>query len=177
MHLVTPAQFCPFGWYVIPTGHFPQKSHSRNLKIGFPLSPPPNNALLPLTHDLTMSCIGWVQASEVWALCVPFFHVRPKSTCCSCVCRGWFAQSVVRSWPFSGFPFLYGLPYSGLGLTWWWALLFLQPTLLPTTISCYTTPSFLLQSCFASNWVGLFGPAVYSSPNGPVRPLVLMLHY
>ena len=97
MHLVVLAQFCPFKWYVIPVGHFPQKSPSRNLKIGFPLSPSPDHAFLPLTHDLTMSWIGWVQASEVWALCVPFFHVRPKSTCCSCVCRGWFAQSVVRS--------------------------------------------------------------------------------
>ena len=30
---------------------------------------------------------------------------------------------------------------------------------------------------FASILLGLFGPAVYSSPNGPVRPLVLLLHY
>ena len=55
-------------------------------------------------------------------------------------------------------------------------LLFLQPTLLPAIISYNTTPSFLLQSCFASNWVGLFGLAVYSSLNGLTRPLVLMLH-
>ena len=60
----------------------------------------------------------------------------------------------------------YGLPYSGLGLAWQWALLFLQPTIFPTTISCHTTLSFLLRSCFASIWLGLFGPAVYSSPNG-----------
>ena len=73
-----PAQLCPFGWCVIPTGHFPQKSPGRNLKIGLPLSPPPNHAFLPLTHDLTMPCIGWVQAGEVWALRVPSFHVYPK---------------------------------------------------------------------------------------------------
>ena len=91
IHLVVPAQFCPFMWYVIPAGHFPQKSPSRNLKIGFPLSPPPNHALLPLTHDLTVSCIDRVQAGEVWALCVPLFYICPKSTCCSCVCRGWSA--------------------------------------------------------------------------------------
>ena len=30
---------------------------------------------------------------------------------------------------------------------------------------------------FASILLGLFGPAVYSSPNGPVRPLVLLLHH
>ena len=176
VHLVAPAQFCPFGWYVILARHSPQKSSSRNLKIGFPLSSPPNHTLLPLTHDLTASCISWVQPSEVWALRVPLFHMHPKSACCSCVCRGWSAQSTICSWPFSGFYFLYGLPYSGLGLAWWWVLLFLQPTLLPTTISCHTIPSFLLQSCFASNWVGLFGSTVYSSPNGPARPLVLMLH-
>ena len=29
----------------------PQKSQSRNLRIGFPLSPPPDHTLLPLTHD------------------------------------------------------------------------------------------------------------------------------
>ena len=68
MHLVAPAQLYPFGWCVIPAGHFPQESLDRNLKIGFSLSPPPNHALLPLTHDLTASCINWVQASEVWAL-------------------------------------------------------------------------------------------------------------
>ena len=50
MHLVVPVQLCPFGWYVIPTGHFPQKSPSRNLKIGFPLSPSPKPSFLwPVT--------------------------------------------------------------------------------------------------------------------------------
>ena len=75
MHLVAPTQLCPFRWYVIPARHFPQKSLGRNLKIGFPLSPPPNHAILPLTHDLTTSCIGWVQAGVAWALRVPFFHM------------------------------------------------------------------------------------------------------
>ena len=83
-----PAQFCPFRWCVIPTGHFPQKSLGRNLKIGLPLSPPPNHALLPLIHHLTVSCIGWVRACEVWALRVPSFHICPKFVCCSLVHRG-----------------------------------------------------------------------------------------
>ena len=96
IHLVVPAQLCSFGWYVIPTGHFPQKSPSKNLKIGFPFSPPPNHDLLPLTYDLTVSCIGWVQAGEIWALCVPLFHVCPKSACCLCICRGWPTQSTER---------------------------------------------------------------------------------
>ena len=96
MHLVVLAQLCSFRWYVIPAGHFPQKSPSRNLKIGFPFSPPPNHALLPLTHDLTVSCIGWVQAGKIWALRVPLFHVCPKSAYCICICRGWPAQSIER---------------------------------------------------------------------------------
>ena len=72
------AQLCSFWWCVIPAGHLPQKSLDRNLKIILPLSSPPNHALLPLTHDLTVSCISWVQAGEVWALRVPFFHLCPK---------------------------------------------------------------------------------------------------
>ena len=88
MHLVTPAQLCPFGWCVIPTGHSPQKSHGRNLKIGFPFSPPPSHAFLPLTQDLTAFCIGWVQAGEVQALRMPSFHMCPKFACRSLVCRG-----------------------------------------------------------------------------------------
>ena len=88
MHLVAPTQLFPFRWCVIPTGHFSQKSPGRNLKIGLPLSPPPNHALLPLTHDLIASCIGWVQAGEVWALRVPSFHMCPKPIYRSLVHRG-----------------------------------------------------------------------------------------
>ena len=74
----------------------PKRAHARTSKQVFPLSPPPNHALLPLTHDLTVSYIGLVQAGEVQALRVPFFHVCPKSTCCSCVCRGWPTQFAIR---------------------------------------------------------------------------------
>ena len=88
MHLVATAQLCQFGCCVIPARHFPQKCPGRNLKIGFPLSPPPNHFLLPLTHDLTTSCIGWVQDGEVWVLRVPSFHMCLKSACCSLVRRG-----------------------------------------------------------------------------------------
>lgn len=49
MHLVGPTQLCSFGWYVISTGHFPQKSTSRNLKIGF--SPFPTAKPCPLTSN------------------------------------------------------------------------------------------------------------------------------
>ena len=98
-----PTQLCPFGWCVIPARHFPQKSHNKNLKIGLPLSLPPNHVLLSLTHDLTVPCIGWVQVSEVWALCVPSFHVCPKI--CLLLSRllwsgGLPAQPTVRSLTF-----------------------------------------------------------------------------
>ena len=54
---------------------------------------------------------------------------------------------------------------------------FLQPTFFPTTISYHTTLSFLLRSCLALIWLGLFGLAIYSSPNGLARLLVLLLYH
>ena len=97
------AQLCSFGWYVIPTGHFPQKSLGRNLKIGLLLSSPPNHVLLPQTHDLTVSCIGWVHAGEVWAFCMPSFHVCPK-ICLLLSCPPWYgglpAQPAIHSLTF-----------------------------------------------------------------------------
>ena len=74
----------------------PKELEQEPQKLVFPLSPPPNHALLPLTHDLTMSCIGWVQVGGAWALRMPLFHVCPKPACCSCVCRGWPAQSAIH---------------------------------------------------------------------------------
>ena len=50
IHIVVPTH-PSFGRYVISAGHFPQKSLSKNQRIGFPLSPPPDHTLLPLTHD------------------------------------------------------------------------------------------------------------------------------
>ena len=99
-----PAQFCLFGWCVIPAArHFPQKSPGRNLKIGLSLFPPPNHAFLPLTHDLTVPYIGWVQAGDVCALRVPSFHACPKI--CLLLSRppwsgGLPAQPAVRSLTF-----------------------------------------------------------------------------
>ena len=91
-----------------------------------------------------MSCIGWVQAGEVWALHVPFFHVCQKSACCSCICRGWPVQFAIRFWLFFGFPFLYGLLYLGTGPYLTVGFAFLQPILFLATPSCHTTLSFLL---------------------------------
>ena len=51
----------------------------------------------------------------------------------------------------------------------------------------FLNPCFLFPGFQVSNtvvlvvvvpiWLGLFGPAVHSSPNGPTRPLVLLLHH
>ena len=69
----------------------PRKSLSRNLQNRFFPSPHhqtmPSDSLTP-PPDLTMLCIGWVQAGGAFALRVPSFHTCPKSACCSFVCRG-----------------------------------------------------------------------------------------
>ena len=57
----------------------PQKGPSKNLKIGSPLSPPPNHALLPLTHDLTI--LYWLSISW-WGLGL----VRVSFSCMSKIC-------------------------------------------------------------------------------------------
>ena len=51
MHLVVPTHPCFFWAVCHPNRTFPQKSLSRNPRIGFPLSPSPDHTLLPLTHD------------------------------------------------------------------------------------------------------------------------------
>ena len=108
---------------------------------------------------------------------MPLFHICPKSACCSCVCRGWPAQFTVRFLLFSGFPFFYGLLYLGLVLAWRWA----SPFFSPPFFSCsYLLPYHSIipaAKLFASILPGLFRPTVYSSPNGPVQPLVLLFHH
>ena len=129
LHLVVPTHPCFLGWYVIPTKHVPQKSLSRNPRIGFPLSPPPDHALLPLTHNLTTSCICWVQASDVWALHMLHCCAYPKSAYCSYVHRGLEAclhilppiLSFLWHEPFSGFSFFKACSFQGWDFAWSWA--------------------------------------------------------
>ena len=134
-------------------------------------------ALLPLTHYLTMSCIGQIQAGEIWALRVPLFHVCPKSACCSCIYRGWPVQSAVRFLLFSGFPFFYGLSHLGAGPCLMVGFAFLQPTLFSYYHLLPYHSIIPTAKLFASILLVLFGPTVYSSPNGPVQLLVLLLHH
>ena len=74
MHLVTPTQLCPFGWCVILAGHSPQKSPSRNLKIGFPLS-----YLWPTT-SLHPVLAGYRLVRSGPCACLPSICVQNRST-------------------------------------------------------------------------------------------------
>ena len=112
----------------------------------FPLSSPPNHTPLPLTHDPTMSHIGWVQAGSAWALHVLSSHVCPKSAYCSCVCRG--LEAYLHSLPPFFVP-LCGLFYNsllplGAGLYLILGFTFLPAYFLIAIMSCHITRSFLL---------------------------------
>ena len=101
-----------------------------------------------LTPDLTMSYIGWVQAGGAWALCVPSFHMCPKSVCWSFVCRG--LEACLHSLPSVFFDLLcellfdFPLPW-GVGLYLILGFTFLSAHFLITLISCHITLSLLLQ--------------------------------
>ena len=70
-----------FGWHVIPTGHFPQKSLSKNPKIGFfPFPTARPCSLLPLTHDPPPPILaGYKLVVPRSCACFTFF------ACCSCI--------------------------------------------------------------------------------------------
>ena len=72
---------------------------------------------------------------------------------------------------FSLFLFLfYGLPYLGAGPCLTVGFAFLQPTLFSYYHLLPYHSIIPTAKLFASILLGLFGPTVYSSPNGPVRP-------
>ena len=123
-----------------------------------------------------MSCIGWVQAGEVLALHVLLFLVCPKSAYCSCVCRGWPAQSAIRFLTILWFPFPLWL-----ALPRDWALLDGGPCFSAHPFSCYHLLPYHsiipAAKLFASILLGFFGLAIYSSPNGLVWPLVFLSHH
>ena len=146
MHLVAPAQLCPFGWYVILARHFPQKSPGRNLKIGSPLSPPPNHAFLPLTHDLLHPVLAGYRLVRsgpcacLSSICVQNLPTTHSSTmvwrlACT-VCRP-FLTFYVSCFLISRFPLGAG-PFLLLGFT------FLSVHFLIALISCHIILSFLL---------------------------------
>ena len=138
-----------FFWVVShPSRTPPRKNLSWNLKNRF--FPSPYHQTVPsesLTHDLTIPCIGWVQAGGAWVLRVPPFHVCPKSACWSFACRR--LEACLHSLPSVPFDLLcellfdFPLPrgarlYLILGFT------FLSTHFLITLISCHITLSLML---------------------------------
>ena len=158
----------------------PPKESKQEPQNRFPFSPLPNHAFLPLTHDLTLSCIGWLQVGYKLVRFGPYaclFSMYVQNLLAAHA----FAVIGLHSLPSIFDYFLISLSFmafpiqAGPCLTVGFA--FLQSTFFPGTISYHTTLSFLLRNCFALIWLGLFGPAVYSSSNGPVQPLVLLLYH
>ena len=69
-----------FGLHVIPAGHFPQKSPSKNPIIGF--FPLPTARPCSLTHDAPLPILaGYRLVVPGSRECFTFF------VCCSCICR------------------------------------------------------------------------------------------
>ena len=117
-----------------------------------------------LTHNLTMPCIGWVQADGAWALRLPSFHMCPKSTCCSFVYRG--LKAYLRSLPSVFFDLLCGLLFNfllllGVGSYLIMGLIFLWST---SWLSSFPTILFCNSYCNDSILLGFFRPVVYSFP-------------
>ena len=151
MHLVAPTH--PYFFWVAchPNRTFPPKEPKQEPRIGFPLSPLLDHAFLPLTHDFTMSCIGQVQAGDVWALCVLQFYVCSKLACCSSVCHDLETCLHILSVIFyflwrgllSDLPSFMPCSLWGLGFAKLWAFL---PSAYSLLLSqpCHTTLPFLL---------------------------------
>ena len=131
MHLMVPTH--PYFFWAVchhsrtfPPKEPEQESHNR-------FSPLPTTRPCCLTSNPwpTTSCIGWVQASGVWALRVLHFYVCLKPAYCSCVRHGQEARLHVLSsildflWRelFSYFPSFHGLLPLGLDFVWLWAFL------------------------------------------------------
>ena len=148
-----------FGWYVIPTGHFPQKSLSKNPIIGF--FSLPTTRPCSLTHNPPLPIL------------VGYRLVVPRSrayftffTRCSCTCH--VLEIVLYALPctfgflwcglFSDLPFLMTCFFWGLGLIGSWA--FLPPAYFVfTPWPCSHAPTVpLCYSCYNVVWLNPAGP-------------------
>ena len=188
MHLVFSTHPC-FFWVVYhPSGTFSPKEPKQEPQNRF--SPLPTARPYPLASDPwpITSCIGWVQAGDVWALRVLYFCVCPKLARCPCVCRGLEAHLHILPpilnflWRelFSDFSFFMACSLQALGFAWLLALLPSAHSFTPfcrlATISYRTTLPFLLWCLFNPSQLGLFGPAAYSSLNDSIWSLGFLLH-
>ena len=150
-----------------PSRTSPQKNLSRNPRIDFPFSPPPDHTLSylwPMTHH---SNIGWVQVGGAWALCVLHFCVCSKLVCCLCVCHGLevrlrvllFILSPLWCELISDPLFFMACFLQGLGISWLWAflpfsLLFAPSVGLPVFLPCHSVIS--IATLFDPYSLGLF---------------------
>ena len=80
--------FTSFGWYIIPVGHFPPKSLSRNPRRGSPLLPITRpHPILLLTYGSFL--LYWLGTSR-WCLnlvCALHSHTSPLFFWSLCVCQ------------------------------------------------------------------------------------------
>ena len=122
-----------------------------------------------------MSCIGWVQASEIWALYVPSFHICLKSVCCSLVCHG--LEVCLHSLPFVLWPFIWAAFWFPAPLRGWYLFFTGLYTSFGPFLDCLSflsyysvIPAVMTQSCWAS-----LGLPFILSPSGLTWPLVFLL--
>ena len=147
MHLTVPPSTLPL-WVVYHPSrmYLPKEPRQELQNRSFPLSPPPNHTPLPLTHDPTMSHIGWVQAGGAWASHVLSLHVCPRSAYSSYVCYG--LEACLHGLP-PFFILLCGLFYNsmltlGARLPLILGFTFLPAHSLVVIMSCHITLSLLL---------------------------------
>ena len=117
-----------------------------------------------------MSCIGWVQASEVWALRMPFFHMCPKSAYHSLVRRG--LEVCLHSLPSVFLLFMWATFWFTVPLRGW---AFIVTGLYISWLPLFPTMSLYHFCCNDSILLGFFRPTVYSFPSGLTWPTVSSL--
>ena len=116
----------------------PQKNMSRNPRIGFPFSLPPDHNLFyfwPMTHH---SCIGWIQAGSLGFACAPLPVYIESLSAAHAFAIVWrlicaFYRSSLTSYGVNCFLIFHSLlacSFQGLGLTWSWVFPFLAHSLL-----------------------------------------------
>ena len=103
-----------FGRYVISVGHFPQKSLSRNPRIGFPLSLLPDHTLLPLTCDPPLPVlVGYRLVMFRPCACSTFVYVQNLPAAFAVVWRLMCTFTahlwLLMAWAIFWFLILYGL--------------------------------------------------------------------
>ena len=156
MHLMVPAHPC-FFWVICHLSRTsflkePEQEPQNRLST-FPTARP-----YPLTFDPwpTISCIGWVQIGEAWALCVLNFCVCPKLA--RCICHGletplhillpvldflWHGLlsdssfSMAHSLRGLGFTWLWAFPPSAHSFALFYSLCISCCTILPFLLWCY----------------------------------------